>query len=177
MYRGWAIGLGGGAEEGIALTRDGLAAYRAAGNGITQEHMLATLAESLWAAGEHDPALAALEEAASLETSTGETYYEPELHRLRGELLRERAQGSADSAALLASAEASVHEALDIARRRGAKSFELRAAMSLCRVRRDPGDATGERRMLADVYGWFTEGLDTPDLRDARILLDELETD
>jgi adenylate cyclase len=173
VYRGWATAARGDPEAGIVITRNGLAAYRAAGNGITQEHMLAVLAESLWGARRRDEAFASLAEALSLAVSTGEAFYEPELHRLQGEFLREQAR-TADDSALLDSAEASIREALAIAKRQGARSLELRAAMSLCRVLADRGDPERERRLLGDLYEGFTEGLDTPDLRDARALLTEL---
>jgi class 3 adenylate cyclase/predicted ATPase len=160
VYLGWATG----GEKGIALTQNGLSLYRAAGNGITQEHMLAALADGLWVAGHRDEAFASLAEARSLAAATGEEFYEPELHRLQGEFGRKT--GAAD-------AEASIREAIAIAQRQGARSLELRAVMSLCRLQRDRGDPT-DRALLADVYAGFTEGLDTPDLRDAAALLEEL---
>ena len=174
VFKGWALATQGRYEEGIALARDGLARYRAAGNGILYGYQISTLAESLWSAGRHDEAFSALREAMSLPATTGDVYYAPEFHRLQGEFLREQANGAGDSEALLSSAEASIREGLALARLQEAKSLELRAAMSLCRVRRDQSDTTSERPLLVETCDWFTEGLDTPDLRNARALLAEL---
>jgi len=88
------------------------------------------------------------------------------LHRLRGELLNATADQSA--------AEQSYNQALVVAQRQSAKLFELRAATSLARLWRDQGKRTEARNLLAPIYGWFTEGFDTPVLRDAKALLDEL---
>jgi predicted ATPase len=105
-------------------------------------------------------------EALALVENIGERYYEAELHRLRGELLW--MQG--DEAA----AEASFRQAIDVARKRSARSWELRATMSLSRLMVEQGKREGARQQLADVYNWFTEGFDTPDLVDAKALLEEL---
>lgn len=159
VYRGWAVSAQGNSDEGLTILRDGLARYRSAGNGIKQGHMLCVLADALWSAGNHDEALQALAEGMSLATMNGEGFYEPELYRLRGEFLDDTA---------------SIHEALALARGQEARSLELRAAMSLCRVHRKRGDASTGRQLLAEVYATFTEGFDTADLRDARALLAEL---
>ena len=96
-------------------------------------------------------------------------YMDADLHRLRGELLLTRSV-SRDAA----EAEASFQKSLDVARRQQAKSWELRTATSLARLWRDQGKASEARDLLAPVYGWFTEGFDTADLKDAKALLDEL---
>ena len=98
----------------------------------------------------------------------GERWFEPELHRLRGEWLITHHSGEHAQAA------ACFERSLAIARRRKAKMWELGAAMSLARQRRNQGKQDEARSLLASVYGWFTEGFDTPDLRDAKALLDEL---
>jgi len=113
--------------------------------------------------------LTALAEALMLVDTTGERWYEPELHRLKGEL---RLQQSPDSHA---EAHACFQQALDVARSQQAKSLELRAATSLGRLWQQQGKHAEARQLLAEVYGWFTEGFDTPDLREAKALLDELE--
>jgi predicted ATPase len=95
-----------------------------------------------------------------------ERVYETELHRMRGELLM--------SIGDLAGAEASFHEAIAVAQRQSAKLFELRSAISMARLWRDQGKREEARELLAPVYGWFTEGFDTLDLKDAKVLLDEL---
>jgi class 3 adenylate cyclase/predicted ATPase len=175
IYKGWALAAQGLQDEGIAQTRDGIARYRAAGNGLTQVHMLAVLAEALGDAERWDEAFNVLAEAMDVAETNDERYFEPELYRLRGEFLRRRAANMPpDRAAQLAAANDSIHEALERARRQEARSLELRAAMSLCRLQREQGDAVESRQLLADVYAWFTEGFETRDLRDARALLAEL---
>ena len=99
---------------------------------------------------------------------TGERCYEAELHRLQGELLLQQVIADVDQA------ETCFQQALDIARRQQAKSWELRAAMSLSRLWQQQGKQDEARELLAPIYGWFTEGFDTADLQEARALLDEL---
>ena len=100
---------------------------------------------------------------------TGESYYEAEVHRIKGEILLMQG-GTKDAAA----AENCFAESLAIARRQSAKSYELRAATSLARLWLDQGKPGEARELLAPVYGWFTEGFDTPDLQDAKRLLQEV---
>lgn len=130
--------------------------------GLFRPMHLGFLAEAHACIGGHARAFELLDEAIALAAKTKEGYFEAELHRLRGELLVAQ-----DSAA----AEASLEEALSIARRQSAKSWELRAAVSLARLWRDRGDSNRATELLAPVYNWFTEGFDTPDLQAARDLL------
>jgi predicted ATPase len=109
-----------------------------------------------------------LAEALTLVDTTEERWWEAELHRLEGELLLAL---STDHAA---QAETCFHQALDIARRQQAKSLELRAAMSLSRLWQQQGKRAEARQLLAETYGWFTEGFDTADLQEAKALLAEL---
>jgi predicted ATPase len=153
---------------------------------MRQTFHLALLAESLEAGGRIDEGLAVAAEALFLVEATGERFYEAELHRLRGEMLRQKAgegrpsptepvaarPDDADPSGL-AEAEASFHRALDVARRQGAKSLELRAALSLARLLRDRGVRAEGRRLLTATFDGFTEGWDTPDLQDARAFLEE----
>jgi predicted ATPase len=143
---------------------------------MRQTFHLALLAESLVAGIRIDEGLAVAAEALSLVEATGERFYEAELHRLRGEfLLRKAPAGRGSSAASArAEAEACFRRALDIARRQGAKSLELRAALSLARRLRERGRPAEGRLLVTEVYGWFTEGWETADLRDARAFLGEL---
>jgi hypothetical protein len=131
------------------------------------------LAEALGRSERWDEAFAALAEAMRVATETGEAFFEPEAYRLRGEFMRQLAaafQGT-ERASRLAAAESSIREALMMARKQGARSLELRAAMSLCLVQRDQGSAEAESgQLLADLLGSFTEGFETPDLRDAQAL-------
>jgi tetratricopeptide (TPR) repeat protein len=119
--------------------------------------------------GRPEDGLKKLSEAIVFTDKHSMRYMDAELHRLRGELLLMRSD-SHDAA----EAEASFHESLDVARRQKAKSWELRAATSLARLWHDQGKAAEARDLLAPVYGWFTEGFDTADLKDAKALLDEL---
>jgi predicted ATPase len=169
ILRGWAVAAQGQAAEGIALIRQGLVAWRAAAAEVLRPFWLALLAEA-YAAGD-DPAggLPGLAEALVLVETTGERWYEAELSRLRGELVLQHAIVEPGEA------EACFQQALTIARRQQAKSWELRAAMSLSRFWQQQGKRAEARELLAPVYGWFTEGFDTADLQDAKALLEELE--
>ena len=113
-------------------------------------------------------ALSALTEALDLIEASEQRFWAAELHRLRGEFLLSRSPAS------LAESEACLNKALAIARRQSARSLELRAAMSLARLWRDQGKLHQARELLAPVYGWFTEGFDTRDLKEAKALLGEL---
>jgi predicted ATPase len=167
MLAGWALAARGEIDQGVEQLRAGLAELRATGWGRLA-FQLSLLAEALLWAGERAAGMEVIEEAAKVIETTGERLWEPEVRRLQGELLS--AHPGPDNGA----AERSFHEALDAARSHDAKSFELRAAMSLARLWRDQGKRAEARDLLAPVYGWFTEGFDTADLKDAKALLDEL---
>jgi predicted ATPase len=170
VMRGWALAMQNQEEEGIALIRQGLASSLAIGTRQQHGYFLALLAEALNHAGRVEQGLAALREAIDVATKTNEPFYEAELHRLRGDGLVNA------GAASQSEAESCFHRAITIARQQQAKSFELRAAMSLARLWQQGGKREEGRAILADIYGWFTEGFDTADLKDARVLLDELST-
>ncbi len=121
--------------------------------------------------GQAEEGLAALAEGLAVVHGDGERYWEAELHRLQGEVLLTR--GEADPAAG-AAAEACFGQALAVARRQQAKSLELRAVMSWSRLRQRQGQPAEARPLLAETYGWFTEGFQTPDLCEARGLLESL---
>ena len=116
--------------------------------------------------GQFDEALAALDRGTETAASTGESHYRAELYRLRGAVLAETREA--------AEAASWFQQAIDTARSQQAKSLELRAATSLARLRVGQGQRAEARNLLAPVYGWFTEGFDTADLKDAKALLDEL---
>jgi predicted ATPase len=124
------------------------------------------LAEAQARAGNAEQGLDTLDQALALVEQTGERHWEAELRRLRAELLL--VQGDQTEA------EASLHEAIKVARRQQAKSWELRATTSLARMWQAHGRIDQSRRVLAGIYDWFTEGFDTPDLKEARALLEEL---
>ena len=130
--------------------------------------LLANLARAHRKAGQAEEALPVVAEAMEFVTKTGECMGEAELHRVKGELLLARTPSDQ------AGAESSFRRALDVARRQKAKSYELRAAMSLARLWQQQGRNQEARDLLAPVYGWFTEGFDTRDLKEAKALLDEL---
>jgi len=165
VLRGWALAERGQFDEGIGRLRDGGDAYQATGANLESPHWFALLAEAYGKAGRVEEAQAVLREALALVERTGIRYHEAELHRLLGELFLGRAEERAD---------ACFRRALKIARQQHAKSWELRAAVSLARLWKSQGRRGEARELLAPVYGWFTEGFGTADLKNAKDLLDEL---
>jgi predicted ATPase len=129
-------------------------------------YFIALLANASEAADQIEEALTLLEEALQIVERTGERWFAAELHRRKGQLLLH--QGHTEAAEEL------YCKALSIARDQEAKMWELRAAVSLARLRRDQGRRTEALDLIAPVYRWFTEGFDTPDLKEAKGLLDEL---
>jgi predicted ATPase/class 3 adenylate cyclase len=168
VLRGAALAAQGQWAEGLAQMRQGLTAYRATGARSLGHWFHALLAEACGRAGQVEKGLRALEEALEALQITEDRFYEAEVYRLRGELLLQQ------SAEQQGEAEESFHQALTVARRQQAKSWELRAAMSLSRLWQQQGKHAEARQLLAEVYGWFTEGFDTADLQEARALLHEL---
>jgi predicted ATPase/class 3 adenylate cyclase len=169
MHRGWALAEQGQPLAGMGQIREGLAAYRATGAEVDRAYFLALLAESYGQGNRYDKGLEVLEEALALVDQHASVVWEAEIHRLRGVLLLAR------SAEPQVEAEACFHAALAVARRQQAKSLDLRAAMSLVRLWQHQGRWIEARELLAPIYGWFTEGFDTADLQEARVLLDALE--
>ena len=163
VVRGWAL-VRQGREEGIAQLREGLAAWRATGAALARPTHLGLLAESYGRVGKPEEGLSLLSEALSAVERTGERWGEVEIYRVKGELL---AMGSGDEHA---EAEACFRHALDLARRQQAKSLELRVATSLSRLWQRQDKREAARLLLAKICDWFTEGLDTTDLREARAL-------
>jgi predicted ATPase len=156
-------------EEGMAQIRAGMAALNSIGVRCNLTGALRALADAQIRAGRPEEARATLADVLALVAETDERIWEAELHRLQGELLL--TQGDE------AGAEASLQRAIQVARRQQARSWELRATMSLGRLWRDQGKTGEARQRLAEIYGWFTEGFDTPDLVEARTLLAELVDD
>jgi class 3 adenylate cyclase/predicted ATPase len=213
MPRGWALTEQGQGEEGIAQIRQGLAAWQATGAGWGQPRFLALLADAYGKVGQAEKGLTFVAEALATVKRTEERYWEAELYRLRGELTLQK-QWKVESQKLKASlpptpdtpssfldtqhftlntaaeaeAEGCFHKAIEIARKQQAKSLELRAVMSLVRLRQQQALQHGSRTtqhetrtlldaaraMLSELYGWFTEGFDTKDLQEAKTLLEEL---
>jgi class 3 adenylate cyclase/tetratricopeptide (TPR) repeat protein len=157
----------GNVAEGMSLLRSGAAAYHATGAEIMMPFYAAFLAEAFEIAGQVEEGLTLLDDALQIVERTGERWFAAELNRHKGQLLLR--QGHSEAAEKL------YHKALSIAQEQEAKLWELRAAASLARLRRDQGRRAEARDLLAPVYRWFTEGFDTPDLKEAKALLDELE--
>jgi predicted ATPase len=168
LLRGWGLVQQGQAQEGIEQIHQGMMALRATGAEIWRPYWLALLAEAYGTLGQPEAGLMVLTEALALVDTTGERWYEPELYRLKGELLL---QQHADNQV---EAEACFHQAITIAQNQQAKSFELRAARSLSKLWQQQGKCQEAHALLAPVYGWFTEGFDTADLQEAKALLDAL---
>jgi predicted ATPase len=150
--------------SGVQQLRQGLRDWRAAGSVTYHTYYLGLLAEVLAAEGQVEEAGLLVEEALALAGQTREGLYEAELYRLRGKLLEARAEPAA---------EASYRQALEVARRQQARSLELRAALSLGCLLQKQGRFAEVRPLLAGVYAGFTEGFDTPDLVEARTLLEQ----
>jgi predicted ATPase len=168
ILQGWADAQKGEATTGIALIRDGMVAAEATGGRVGTPLFLTLLAEALALAGKIEEALATLGDALARAAASGERGWDAEIHRLRGELTGRLPYPDP------AKAEDSFRTALAIAREQGTRGYELRAATSLARLWREQGRRTEAHDLLAPVYGWFTEGFDTADLKEAKRLLDEL---
>ena len=166
--QGWALAACGRGTEGIMQIRQGLAASQAIGTVRDRPYHLALFAEASAQVGQTTEGLEALAEALVTLPKSGARWWEAELYRLRGELLLQHAVAQPGEA------EACFQQALAVARRQQAKSLELRAAMSLARLWQHQGKRTEAHQLLAEVYGWFTEGFDTADLQEAKALLEAL---
>ena len=155
-------------EEGIAQMEQGSTAWHATGAKVLRPYSLALLAETHSRMGQHEDGLTLLAEALAVTNVTDERRWEAELHRLRGELLLARGTDAHTEAGTC------FHQALSIARHQQAKSWELRAATSLARLWQSQDKRQEAYDLLAPVYGWFTEGFDTADLKEAKALLEQL---
>ncbi|MBI4641141.1 MAG: hypothetical protein HY731_10630, partial [Candidatus Tectomicrobia bacterium] len=175
IIRGWTLVEQGQQEEGIGQMQQGLAALEAMRERRVRAFYLAELGEVYGKGGQIEQGLAVINEALAMISNRD---YEAEMHRIKGDLLRrQKAKGKRQKAKIEAEVEACFHQAIEIARRQQAKSLELRAAMSMSRLWQRQGKKAEARKMLAEVYGWFTEGFDTADLKEAKELLEELERD
>jgi predicted ATPase len=181
ILHGWALAKQGRTEEGIVEIRQGIAAYQATGAGLEVPHWQELLADACIKAGHTEDSSTLLDHTlAELARRRAEWAgasrvlggcWEAEIYRLKGEALAAApaADHSADGPA-----EKCFHRALEIACDQQAKALELRAAVSLSRLWHRQGKCAEARQLLTEIYGWFTEGFDTPDLKDAKALLDEL---
>jgi len=165
FFSGWATADGGELEQGIALMEQGLALHSAVRH-LNRPYMLAILASAKADLGKPGEGLELLEDALASTKVSGERWWEAELHRLRGRLLVARGQHD--------EGEACFRRAIEVSRGQRARMLELRASTSLARLWSDRGRNVEACELLAPIYGWFTEGFETPDLREAKILLDSL---
>jgi predicted ATPase len=169
VVQGWAMARHGQGAAGIAVIQRGLADWRNSGAEWMRPFFLGLLAEACALSGDIQRGLGALDEALAAIERTGEYWPAAELHRLRGQLLAALPDcGRPDEAS------AAFLRAIEIARRQSAKSWELRAATSLARLWRDQGEPADARNLLVPVYAWFAEGFETPDLKEAKALLETL---
>jgi predicted ATPase len=194
--RGWALAEQGHAEEGIAQIRQSLSTLKAAGTELSRPSYLCLLAEAHGKVGQIQEGLSLVAEALDIVNKTEERIREAELYRIKGMLtlqsktslkhVQDKSQASqcksevlntqclAPSTQAKAEAEAFFYKAIEIACKQQAKSLELRAATSLARLWQQQDKRKEAYEMLAEIYGWFTEGFDTKDLQEAKALLEEL---
>jgi class 3 adenylate cyclase/predicted ATPase len=165
IKQGWMLAEQGLAEEGLEQMRQGLNTWRAAAGELGLPGHLAKLAEAYGRGGRVADGLRVLDEALTAVVKNTEHYYEAELYRIKGELLLQQRVPDEQQA------EACFQRALEVARGQQAKSWELRAATSLSRLWQQQGKWDEARQLLAEIYGWFSEGFTTPDLQDAQTLL------
>jgi class 3 adenylate cyclase/predicted ATPase len=166
IYRGLIKVKNSDVAEGMSLLRSGLIAFRATGAESWMPHYIAILARACESAGQVEEGLTLSDEALQIVETTGVHWLAAELYRYKGQLLLRQGHSEA--------AEELYRKALSIAREQEAKLWELRAAVSFARLRRDQGGQAEARNLLAPVYGWFTEGFATPDLKEAKALLKSL---
>ncbi len=164
-YQGWLLATQGQVGEGIAQMREGLDAEQARVHTVLRPYSFMLLAGASGKAGQLEDGLNAVSEELDRANRSDNRLWDAELNRVKGELLLE---------ADVSEAETCFRRSIDIARRQSARSLELRAVASLSRLWQKQGKAEEARQMLAEVYGWFTEGFDTADLKEAKALLAEL---
>ncbi len=180
VMKGWALTELNRSEEGIAMIRKGIAAWEKTRAELQLPLFLTLLAQAYQRAGQYTLALQTLDSALSVVTRTGERTYDAELTRRKGELClvlgkETKAVGGKDVTSAVTKAESYFQEALAIARRQGAKSWELRAALSLSELWCTQDRYREAYNLLRPIYMWFSEGFDTKDLRQARTLLEKLK--
>jgi predicted ATPase len=166
--QGCILAVTGKPAEAVQMITSGIAAWRSTGSTFWMPLYLSYLARAYAELGQFEHAWRCIDEAMTAAETTKERWHEADIHRIAGEITLLSQRPSA------ANAEAYFERALTVARAQQAKSWELRAAMSMARLWRDQGKHQQARDLLAPVYGWFTEGFDTLDLKQAKVLLDAL---
>ena len=168
VLEGWSVAIRENSEDGIAQIQRGIEVLEATA-GMRLPYYRGLLAETLGRAGRIEEALQAIADAFEHVSRTGERWWEAELHRLQGELLRFKSGASPE-------VEGCFQKAIDVARAQPSKAHELRATISLARLWRDKGKRTDALHLLTGLYEWFTEGFSTPDLKEAKALIEELSS-
>jgi adenylate cyclase len=178
LYQAWGKCVKGRAltelrqpQDGLAILRDGVAACKSVGILASHTQQLANFVEACVSAGQVEEGLHVIAEALALVEETGERHFEADLYLRKGELLLMKGR------AHWAEAEDCLHRALEVARRQSAKSWELRAVTVLCRLWQEQGKRKEAWRLLDETLDWFTEGLNTVDLQQAKALFEELAQD
>lgn len=166
ILKGWSLAQLGHGDEGLRLIKQGLASGQAKGTGQSNAYFLHLLADAYLQLGQARDGLDCIGDALSEIEQAGTSAFEPEMRRINGELLRLEGDDNG--------AEENFRAAMTSAESQSARMLQLRAAGGLARLCCDQGRLSDAREYLAPVYDWFTEGFDTPDLRDARSLLDSL---
>ena len=186
ILQGWALSKQGQGEEGVSQIIEGLTIHKDTEGELARPYFLALQAEANLEIGKAEDGLRALDEAECIVNKNDERFYEAELHRLKGELLLVQSRGGSRTApteismlmetdqTVLTEAEVCFRQALEVAHWQNAKSLELRAVMSLSSLLERQGKKEEARKMLAEIYGWFTEGFETHDLKEAKAMLKEL---
>ena len=170
LVRGWALAQQGQPDEGIDELCEGAAIYQGVGTEVAQTILFCMMADAYLKAQKSAEGLQAVEQGLAIVEKNNERVFAAELWRLKGEL---QLQSDVDHH----EAERCFQQAIEIAQQQSAKSWELRAATSLARLWQQQGKTAEARQMLAEIYGWFTEGFDTADLQDAKALLEELRSE
>jgi len=167
FYEGWTMASSDEVEKGIAFMQRGLALLEAKNVVAHRPHLLSIVAQVQVREGDFQSALALCTDAQERARLTGQQYFDAEIYRIDGEARRAAGHSLTD-------VEHSLRRALEVSRQKGARMFELRAAMALARLWRDQGRKVEARDLLAPIYGSFTEGFDMIDLKAAKALLAEL---
>ena len=170
ILHGWAITLQGEGQAGLHQIRDGFSRIEPTGGEALTPYYLSLLAEAYGKMAQPETGLDILEKAFELVEKNDEFWYKSELYRLKGDLLLRLSIENQNAASVC------FHHSLDLARHQQAKSWELRAAISQSRLCQQQGKYDDARQVLLEVYDWFTEGFDTADLTEAKVLLNELRT-
>ena len=168
LGRARALALTGKASDAVGISTAAIPVMRSVRATLKRPTTLSVLARAYGELGQFDQAWSHIGQAITMVETTKETWYEAEVHRIAGEIALMSPERDE------AKAEACFERSLAVARAQQAKSWELRASMSMARLWRDQGKRDKARELLAPIYGWFTEGFDTPDLKQAKALLDEL---